>query len=129
MKTKSRNWAPRRVTAVVTEKFDSSLQRKLIELMEGHAGHAPFVLLARTIDIEVAKAHDLATPDGSQALKIEPAFTPHALVKQEFGVTVNVQWALKGRLLAERVRAAVSGSARGVQQPRSALAAGLEKLS
>src|SRR5450759_4332814 len=108
-----------RVAAILAKQFDLSRSGELVELVKGDAGHAAFVLLARTIDIEVAKTHDLSALAGLQALKPGAAFAPQTLVKQQLGVAIDVEWAFAGRFFPEATRAAVGGGAGGVQEPRA----------
>ena len=67
----------RSVAAVVRKQLDAALRLKLVELVEGHAGHAAFVLFARAVNIEIAKAHHLR----SGALKLRAQQRPHFLVE------------------------------------------------
>ena len=68
-----------------------ALLAQLVKLVKRHAGHATFVLLARAIDIEVAKPHHL----GGVLGKVAAHFTAHTLVKQQLGVAVHIQRFLK----------------------------------
>jgi hypothetical protein len=111
------------VAAVLAEQLDLALLAELVELVEGDAGHAALVLLARAVDVEVAEARHLAL----HPLEVLAALAPHALVEQQLAVAVHVQRPLELRRLAEGVGAAIDRGRRRVQQPRAALLAGLEQ--
>ena len=115
------------VSAVVAKKFDFALVRKLVKLVKGDAGHATLVLFAGPIDIEVAKAHHLARFSDHRALKVRAALAPHALIKQELGVAVDIERTLKSGGFLEGVRAAIGGGAGRVQQARPAFLTGLKQ--
>ena len=45
--------APLRVASVFAEELDLAFRVELVELVEGHTGHAALVLLARAVDVEI----------------------------------------------------------------------------
>src|SRR5450759_3060784 len=81
---------PGSIATVIGEELDFPLRLELVELVKRDTGHAALVLLLRSIDVEVAKAHHLAGLADNRMAKISATLAPHALVKQQFGVTVNI---------------------------------------
>src|SRR5512140_1634108 len=115
----------RPVAAVLAEQFHPAFGAELVELVERHAGHAALVLLARSVDVEVAETRHLAL----DAFEILAAFAAHALVEQQLAVAVYVERMLELRALAEGLGAAIGCRGRGIQQARAALVAGLEQAA
>ena len=93
------------ITTVVAKQFHMTFIAQLVKLVKRHAGHAAFVLFAWAIHIEVAKAHQLM----STALKRVTAALAHALVKQQFGVPIDIERALALGRFAKHLRAAIGG--------------------
>jgi hypothetical protein len=77
------------------------------------------VLLARPVDVEVAKTRDLR-----RSIRQHP---PHVLVEQELRVAVDVERPLELALLAEDAAAAVDGRARRVDERHVVVLAPIEQ--
>ena len=77
----------RPVAAVLAEQPHLALLAELVVLVEGHAGHAALVLLARAVHVEIAEPCHLVT----RPAEVCPVFTAHALVEQQLAVAVHVQ--------------------------------------
>lgn len=75
------------------EEFDLAVILELVEVMEGHRGHAPLMRFPRAIDVEIAEAGNLRS-----AIVQAPA---HDLVKQQFRVAIDVKRCLATRFFAE----------------------------
>ena len=89
----------RGVTARALEQPDATVTLVLLIEMKGDGGHPALVLLARPVDVEVAKAGDLRRRSGQGAA--------NDLVEQELRPAVDVERPLEFGLLAKRRRAAV----------------------
>ena len=98
-----------RVATVFAEELDLAFCVELVELVEGHTGHAALVLLAWAIDVEITEAHDLVSAARLGALKIRTTLAAHALIEQQLGVAIHIERRLKGGVFAEGVGAAISG--------------------
>ena len=96
---------PSAITTVVGKQFHMTFFAQLVKLVKRHAGHAAFVLLPRTVDIEVAKTHHL----GGVLGKVSAHFAAHPLVKQELGVAVNIQRFLMLRGFHKAARSPIGG--------------------
>jgi len=83
------------------------------------------VLLARAVNIEVAKPGNLR----GGALELSTQRPAQALIKQQLGVAVNIERALKLRRFAKGVRTAIGGGGRGIQQARALRLAGAKQLA
>ena len=80
----------------------------VVELVDDR-GHAPLVVLLRTVHVEVPQTGDLGRCD-----RVHPT---HVAVEQDLREGVDVQRALAGRLLAKAVvSVAVDGGGRGVEE-------------
>ena len=115
------------IASVLSKQLHFAIGCKLVELVKCHAGHASLVLFPGTINVEIPEANDLPGFACVGALEADPTFTPHALVKEQFGVTVHIQRALKRRLFPEGVRPAVGGCTGGVKEARAPLLASLKQ--
>ena len=73
-------------------------------MVVGNGCHAAFVLFARAVNVEIAEAYGL----GSQSLFHAAA---QHLVKQQFGIAVNVERGFIGGLFAEGFAFTVHGRA------------------
>ena len=54
----------RLVLVVCAKQLDAPLRHELVEIVERHGGHAPFVLLARAIHVKVAEPRNLRCQSG-----------------------------------------------------------------
>ena len=97
-----------RVAARALEQPDPAFAQVLAAEMPGDRGHPLLVLLARTVDVEVAEADDLRGALGKQ-----PA---HVLVEQELRIAVDVERRLERALLAKHAAPAVDRGARRIQE-------------
>jgi len=93
----------RSITAVGAEELDAALGAELVKLVKRHARHPSLVLLAWTIDIEVAKAHCLRDGLGETRSACEPKL----LVEQQLRVAIHIQRPLELWRLAKHVRSAI----------------------
>ena len=91
------------VTSAALEKLHASLRTELIETVQGNGGHAAFMPLAVSIDIEIAQTHHLG-----RAFLPAPA---HHLIEKKLGVTVDVQRTFVGRVFRKHGPHAVHGGA------------------
>jgi hypothetical protein len=85
------------VAAVRAKQLHFALFQPLMVLVKGNAGHATFVLLARAIDIEVAKPRHLCPPPR----EVVADLSANPLIEQQLGVAVHIQRALEFGLLAK----------------------------
>jgi hypothetical protein len=109
----------RAVAAVFAEQLDPAARLPFVELVERDRCHPALVLLARPVDVEVAKAGDLRLRRRQGA--------PHHLVEQQLRPAVDVERPLEIGLLAKRGRAAVGGRRGGVEQAHALRLAGIEQ--
>ena len=112
------------VAAVFTKQLNPALGPKLVELVVSHAGHAALVLLVRAVDVEIPKTHHLR----ARVLQLGAKLAAHHLVKQQFGVAVDIERRFKSRVFFEGGRAAIGGCRRRVQKPRALRLRGVEEL-
>ena len=96
------------VAVPAPKQLDPLFAAKLVEEMERDRGHAPLVRLVRPVDVEIAKARDLAVRVGQA-----PA---HDLVEQELGIAVDVERRLVFAFLAKHPARAVDRGGRRVQE-------------
>ena len=118
----------RGIATVLTKQFYFAFCLELVVLVKRHAGHATLVLLARTINVEIAKTHHLHGLAGEGTLEFLAAFASHALIEQQLGVAVDIERALECRVFAEGVRTAIGGCAGRVKQARATFLASLVQL-
>ena len=95
------------VVFVCAKQVHIALAAVLVEMVVGDGCHASFVLLAHAVYVEIAEADNL----GGQTLRDAPA---DHLVKQKFGIAVNVERLFQRALFAERCAFAVNRRAAGV---------------
>ena len=81
------------VTAAALEQPDLAAGAILVEEMKRHRRHAPFVLLALAVDVEIAQSDHLRG-----ALRPVAA---HVLIEQELGIAVNVERRFARAIFAE----------------------------
>ena len=93
------------IARVLAEQAHTPVLGELVELVKGDAGHAALVLLARAIDIEVAKPDDLR----ARVLEALADQAAQALVQQQLAVTIDVERALVLGVLDKGVGASVGG--------------------
>ena len=93
------------IAVVAAEQFDEAPFAVLVEMVEGHGGHAAFVLLARAVHVEIAEARRLR---GQAFLHAAAQY----LVEQEFGIAVYVQRLFEGAFFTEHFAPAVHRRAR-----------------
>src|SRR5574343_1899313 len=91
------------------EQLHLAFSTELVEVVEGHRGHAPLVVLARAIDVEIAEADDLRRRVLGQALT-------HDLVEQELRITVAVERAFVLTLFLEDAAGAIGSGRRSVEE-------------
>src|SRR6185312_7621759 len=108
------------IAAVLAEQLHSAGIAKLAEMVAGHGGHAPLVLLARPVDIEIAEARDLETGGRQHAA--------YDVVEEQLGIPVNVERPLVLRRLAEYRAIAVCGRGRCVEKPRPLALTDVEQI-
>ena len=113
------------IAAIRAEQLDPAFLEELVVLVKGHAGHAALVLLARAVDVEVAKADHL----GAGLREVRADFAAQALVEQQLGVAVYIERLFAVGALPELAGAAIGGSRGGIQQAHALLLAGLEQVA
>ena len=98
----------RRVTAIVPEQLNITALAVLVETVPDHRRHAPFVLLARAVHIEITQPDYLAAGRGQ--------YLTHPLIKQKLGIGVHVQWSLTFATFAKIRTGPINGRRGGIQQ-------------